>query len=229
MIYNRYEDKVSIARFGATLVRCANHLLLLGGITPDHITTEDEEVLSIDIAWDTSHAARIVTKRVIMNNLGPRPLLIGSSIYSIEENLIMMGGGAVCFSFGTFWNKGCFSLYLETNLGEDRGKRLCNNRNEVHPIIDLGHWVILQSIETMSRGALTTNLGCNKVIPNPKQVPKIASVPYTGLKSAADFSTIVTAAQPVILQELSIGNCTNMWTHDYLQDRIGSDRMVSTS
>jgi tRNA wybutosine-synthesizing protein 4 len=229
MIFNRHEDKVSIARFGATLVRCAGHLLLLGGVIPDDIITEDEEVLSIDIAWDTINAARIVTKRVVMNNPSPRPLLIGSSIYSIEENLIMMGGGAVCFSFGTYWNKGCFSLYLETNLGEDCDKRLCNNHNEIHPIIDLGHWVILQSIETVSRGALTTNLGSNELIPNTKQVPKIASVPYTRLKSATDFSTIVAAAQPVIIQELNIGNCTNIWTHDYLKNQIGSDRTVGTS
>lgn len=229
MIFDRFEDKLSIARFGATLVRCAGHLLLLGGVTPDHITAEDQEILSVDITQDTNDAARIVTRRVVMNEPGLRPLLIGSSIYSIAENLVIMGGGAVCFSFGTFWNKGCFSLYLETKLKEDRNKRFYDNDNEIHPIINLGHWVILQSIEMVSRSASTTNFGSNKLIPSTKQMPNITSIPYRRLKSAADFSTIVTDAQPVILQELSIGNCTRIWTHDYLKNKIGGDRTVGTS
>lgn len=78
----------------------------------------------------------------------------------------------------------------------------------------------------VSRGALNTTLGSNKLIANAKQVTKIASVPYMRLKSAADFPPIVTAAQPVILQELNIGKCTDLWTQDYLKNQIGSDRMV---
>ena len=218
------EDKASIARFGATMIRCAGHLLLLGGIASNQIVAKDEEVLTIHIDQDTSQTVRIATKSVLMNNLGPRPLLIGTSIYCIEENVLIMGGGAVCFSFGTFWNRSCFSLRLRKNLGEDR-----DNQNEIHPIPDLSKWGFLQTVEMVSRGDLIRSLGSNNIVPNAKEGLKTATVPYIRLKSAADFSTIVAAAKPVILQELDIGRCTAIWTCDYLKTQVGSDRMVGTT
>jgi tRNA wybutosine-synthesizing protein 4 len=36
----------------------------------------------------------------------PRPLMIGVTVANTGRSFVVMGGSAVCFSFGTFWNKG---------------------------------------------------------------------------------------------------------------------------
>src|SRR5436309_2075178 len=141
-----------MARFGATMVRCAGHTLLLGGIASDHIVTKDEEVSILDMVEDTSNQERLVAKWVTVDNPGPRPLLIGSSVSNMNENLIIMGGGAVCFSFGAFWNKGCFSLHLQIYARRDGIKNPCINREGNPSVINLSRWVYLQTLEMVSRG-----------------------------------------------------------------------------
>jgi tRNA wybutosine-synthesizing protein 4 len=36
----------------------------------------------------------------------PRPLMIGVTVANTGRSFVVTGGSAVCFSFGTFWNKG---------------------------------------------------------------------------------------------------------------------------
>jgi tRNA wybutosine-synthesizing protein 4 len=61
-------------------------------------------------------AEEIGSNSLVALQSSPRPLLIGSSIQYIGGKLLIMGGSAVCFSFGTYWNKGCFTLVC----GSDR-------------------------------------------------------------------------------------------------------------
>lgn len=85
----------SLGRFGASIIEHDNSLLLVGGIGRHALLTRRTEVLDL-------------TKRIAVSLRGsPRPLLVGCSITSAGEDLLALGGGATCFSFGTHWNSSC--------------------------------------------------------------------------------------------------------------------------
>jgi tRNA wybutosine-synthesizing protein 4 len=121
-----------------------------------------------------------------------------------------MGGSAVCFSFGTFWNRGCFTI------------------RDLHPTPIIG------AIESPKSPWKYLATGAAKIA----NAPKIPSGPHTAgysltevarvkIQSSEDFIRIAEANKPVIIEESSLGSCTEIWTADYLKQKIGSEREVS--
>lgn len=84
-----------LGRFGAQLVRTEHGILLVGGIAGGRILTRHDEILNM-------RSLRPFTVR------NARPLFIGASVQDVDGGLLLLGGGATCFSFGTYWSKSCF-------------------------------------------------------------------------------------------------------------------------
>lgn len=129
----------------------------------------------------------------------------------------MLGGGATCFSFGTYWNDSCV-LRLGAKGDE--------------PI----QWRLLPFPSAVKYGQTKTTNGRPQAPSNSTQQdrpklpptspkPKNTIIRRT-LESAADFELIRHEGLPVILTGLDLGPCTSRWDPDYLTTQIGPDRPV---
>ncbi|KAF2083381.1 LCM-domain-containing protein [Saccharata proteae CBS 121410] len=93
------------ARFGANLVRCGSGFLLIGGVAKDNLLHQDEEIMYLSLEAPVRTLQVDVSKVHVTSKDGSRPLFVGVGAAPISENEILItGGGAVCFSMGSFWN-----------------------------------------------------------------------------------------------------------------------------
>ncbi len=145
----------------------------------------------------------------------PRPLLVGVAVADTGDSLIVMGGSAVCFSFGTFWNKGCFTMRtLGRNL--DPNGRTSTTKTPSRP------WRYMRTLDM--------NPPVENASAHPTRVAdrQPSSITRARVASAEHFNQLLQAAQPVILEQVDIGSCTSKWTTKYLKEKVGRGREVSS-
>jgi tRNA wybutosine-synthesizing protein 4 len=178
----------------------------------DELLTSTNEICSFTAQRNISGIIYPTTLKLATSN--PRPLLIGVSVLSLEDSLIIMGGSAVCFSFGTFLNRGCFTIHgLHPSSSGD-----------------------LDAIEKprsswkyVSTGA-TTAVKTPKLSTGPRSANNcLIAVPRVRIQSSEEFNHIVAANKPVVLEGSSLGSCTEIWTPTYLKEKVGSEREVGYS
>ncbi len=194
-------------------------LLIVGGVARDLMLTADENIIILDVSMSGVDREKLLWNKVHFNGIFPQPLLIGSSVSCSDDTMVIMGGGAVCFSFGTFWNRGCFTLSLQMMPRNEHSER-----NE-YGSLALKTWRYLQTVESCASGKSADNGGGPSTL-NGKNAFDLVTIPKRKISSAYDFSTLVSLAKPVILEELDLGSCTTAWTSSYLQDHIGRDKKV---
>lgn len=79
-------------------------MVILGGVGCHGVVPKEDEILVCTF----ENAELRVSGRVTMHSTGentniPRPLIVGSSVaYLHTGQIIILGGGATCFSMGTF-------------------------------------------------------------------------------------------------------------------------------
>ncbi|GAB7338596.1 hypothetical protein MBLNU457_5333t2 [Dothideomycetes sp. NU457] len=189
-------------RFGATLVEHATsgRLLLIGGVKSRGLLTQHEEILDLG------------TNAGVKIQYDERPLLVGMSAVCATEpdgeptEMLVMGGGVTCFSFGTCWST---SYALS-------GKSLSEAVKQWHSLE--GPAPVVAS----SAPSLANRPTSSKTQP----MPEAASVQRCRLQSAAQFDDIRRKAEPVIIEGLHIGACNQKWTPEYLRQQVGADRQV---
>jgi tRNA wybutosine-synthesizing protein 4 len=87
-------------RFGASMVQSRWGILLIGGVGPRGPIPFSEEVLVL------RKYGRMDKFEKLFDAEEARPLLVGCGAVSVEGgNVLIVGGSAVCFSFGAFWNE----------------------------------------------------------------------------------------------------------------------------
>ena len=144
----------------------------------------------------------------------PRPLLIGVSVLSVRDSLVIMGGSAVCFSFGTFWNKGCFTINVVPTS---------TNGASITAGEPKSQWNY-----TATGASAGTNT--SKVYKGPESGNNYSgAILRVRIQSSEEFRCIIEENKPVILEGSNLGSCTEIWTPDYLKEKIGSNREVSRS
>ena len=195
-----------VGRFGASHNLLKGQLLLIGGISSSGCIQNSYEILSVDVSTfpdagatneDSLHVSRVDPHR---DANAPRPLLVGhASLACASSEVLIAGGGAVCFSFGTCWNSGLYILYeLKTSS--------CHE------------WSLLDnSLEPLSMqkpSAVNGSPGRRRLVER-LQVEK-----------EAKFLTIIKHTQPKILENLDFGPCRTLWTKEYLLSKIGTHRPV---
>jgi tRNA wybutosine-synthesizing protein 4 len=227
----------SHARFGASLVPFGNSLLLMGGISAKDILSLADEFLII------SAGGRMTVEKVTVN--GPPnmwPLLVGCNALPVsEDEVLVLGGGAVCFSMGSFWNQGCFSIAkseipdrLPWNVStcqpnpEDAGQ---GGPSKVTPLSKSkrkakGKGKGKGNPKAVGEVIGKTNTNSTSEPKAPTTGPTVSTVPRIQLQSAEDFARLVTDSKPAIIQGLDLGPCTTLWTLDYLKDTLGTEREI---
>jgi tRNA wybutosine-synthesizing protein 4 len=199
----------------------SGQILVAGGVARDLMLAPDEEIIILDFSKSETAQEKTRAFGVHFEGHFPRPLLVGCSIFCSGDILVLMGGGAVCFSFGTFWNTGCFTLSLQalTSIGyATQGNNGCER-----PTLET--WKFLQAIEMVPSGS-STHQAAVASISNGGGKLDLVSIQRTSLSNAVDFSAIVSHAQPVIIEGLDLGSCVETWTSSYLNDQIGRDKKV---
>jgi tRNA wybutosine-synthesizing protein 4 len=197
----------TLNRFGAALINIDDTLVLVGGVAKDHLLSQEQGI----IMWkrksyaDSNEPADIVVRTLELPKGIPQPLLVGHSVVMTGDDRVdILGGGATCFSFGTYWVRGCYTVYPDPS------------RNAMAPL------VFQRTVEILQETSSST---VRKSIPG-LAGPSITAVPRVNIESEVDFERIIREARPVILDKLELGSCVTKWSMDYLVDRIGGDRKV---
>lgn len=205
---DHFESHVGLARFGASVICHQDQTYVVGGIVKDEMLMSGNEICAFQ-----HHENEVTCSPLLLNRSCelPRPLLVGTTVVSTGHSLLIMGGSAVCFSFGTFWNRGCFELCPRSQMDKSSST--------------IKSWKCVRTVEAeVLHQSLT--------VPAPEisaepTTPKL--LPRTRVSSPEEFEKIVQTRSPVILEGLDIGPCTVKWTADYLKNQIGLDREVSYS
>ncbi|KAL2265589.1 hypothetical protein VTJ83DRAFT_6689 [Remersonia thermophila] len=212
-----------LKRFGATCFPLGNHeFVLLGGVTRDTIVGHQDEIIIFSVAGDEVRLVR----RLEWPAEIPRPLLAGHSAVILPDSnsVVIVGGGATCFSMGTHWNKGVYTIRLQDRLGVDGEKEAAPAVSAVSP-----RWVHQKTIDILpgekSFPPLPTT-AARTALADGGSSAEMTPIPRVKLDSADDFERILRADRPVVIEGLNLGSCVSAWTLDYLVDKVGADRKV---
>ncbi|KAI7583408.1 hypothetical protein KC343_g20011 [Hortaea werneckii] len=162
---------------------------------------------------------------------GKRPLFIGSSITDVDGGLIVLGGGATCFSFGTYWTKP--SILTDSPQASLKcGWHLLSTQKadmSLAPPIDEPK----SRASEVPRGPTNGNRVVSNVEPNGNtpasdglRLPDPSYIPRRSLAHGIDFERHVEEGKPVIFSDGDIGPCTELWNNQYLTETIGYHRKV---
>ena len=202
-----------LCRFGATLVQSLIGPLLIGGVTAKQLLPQEADILCLSnslLAIKDSEAPGCKFHSIKSLRHTRRPLLIGHSVYSSDNHVVITAGGAVCFSFGTYWNEGCQTLQSSEDLD---GEVWALIRDQRPPLPDLG------KLKHLSEGT-------NSKIGPPLSSKTPHAVPCMTVVSALSFERISNNSKPIIMTDLDLGICTTSWSMENLKRKIGEDRTV---
>ncbi|KAJ4352454.1 tRNA methyltransferase ppm2 [Didymosphaeria variabile] len=206
----------AFGRLGASLVPFGDRLLLIGGVSKQGILDLPQDFLAISHDATAGHTTYDVQIPALKLSQSMWPLLVGTSAAAVSDNeIILAGGGAVCFSMGSFWNTGHFSI--------TRGAE------EVRP------WTVAVSQSSQdskkddqqrSARADGKQAAKKKGKGNRPALPASTNITRIQIDSSEHFANVLAASKPVIIENLDIGACRDLWTLDYLKEKIGAEREV---
>lgn len=190
-----------VCRLGATVNHTSGQLMIVGGIIPRQIVPADKEIILLDVKNSTVSAIGLGR-----DFPGPRPLLCGHVSYVVEPgHMLILGGGAVCFSFGTFWTEGTWLLKPADSDMEN-----------------MWAW-IPENVHSEEKSKALPSSSHNGSLPNAEGIQK---VPKTQVDDPEKFQQILRDGKPVVIEGSDIGPCTDLWTKEYMTNAVGSDRKV---
>lgn len=138
---------------------------------------------------------------------GQRPLCVGNSIdqhdwrhLGSKTTRLSFGGGATCFSFGTYWNRSLVAFHPENVAYEVTNWQ---PRPEPRP-------ARVTYEEDSTPPAVVTQV---QIIEAPLPGPEL-------------FQHLLKDDKPVILRGCNLGPCTSLWTPEYLKSTLGDRQVV---
>ena len=203
----------SIYRFGACLTWSRAGLVLIGGVASQGIIPTHLNILGL-MHETTDHvdsgSLHLAPFLLVWDGDCSDLLLIGHSVGGGPDFLAIAGGGAVCFSFGTYWNKAISSL----QFGDAQNQNIwrCNSQSDPEP-------GVTRRMALPNSGTLS-----EKVVHQQEGGPR--SVPTIRLESSIQLERIVRHSKPVVFDGLDLGPCITEWTLESLKAKIGRDRSV---
>ncbi|SZF05396.1 unnamed protein product [Blumeria hordei] len=195
LFFCKMEKNPKLSRFGASIVIHHGQIYLLGGIVQGQLLSCEDEIIRLQVEKDYLISPCTILQK---SQLNPWPMLIGSSAFSTGNSMVILGGSAVCFSFGTFSNKSCFTLSPAS-------------------VADPEQWRFLHKIDVKNSSKST-------ISQKTMRHRGLMKISRTKIQSKTHFEEIISVGKPVILEGLDIGSCTSKWTTEYLTCAIGEER-----
>ena len=129
-----------------------------------------------------------------------------------DGSFAIVGGGATCFSMGTFWNKGAYTIRIPIH---DQGEPLTSPAGS--------RWIHEKTVDIIP--GESTPPKATKAQDSGESAP-ITSIRRLRLETDDDFFKVVREGRPVVIEGLDLGNCVSAWSPDYLVEKVGADRQV---
>ncbi|KAF9870544.1 putative leucine carboxyl methyltransferase [Colletotrichum karsti] len=200
-----------LSRFGSTATLVKGYVLIFGGVVKDVQLPAADDILVLKVAH---RDVEIVAKVDGISSAGIlRPFLVGSSVVSYGDgNIAIVGGGATCFSMGTCWTPGSYSLTFEADrLWE-------HNKSPLYPHA-LPPVKYLETVEiTRTDAKQNTELSAPATL---------QPIPRVKIESKEQFQSVLDEGNPVVIVGSDIGCCKSTWSPEYLVDSVGPHREVS--
>ena len=203
---------------------------LLGGVTKDHLLPGSDEIIQFgleianDNLWQITHVSRLVGEAMLKGTGIHRPLLIGASVETTRDGqVVILGGGATCFSMGTFWNTSASSFSIGPHNDIETEAPTATSSTAIK-------WELCKTVNMSSFPTASSRARQGQQLSNglsgdgPQRETK--AIPRVTLSSAEDFARILQDGQPAILTGLNIGTCVSAWNLDYIVDKVGADHKV---
>ncbi|KAI0441478.1 leucine carboxyl methyltransferase [Xylaria telfairii] len=207
------DTELLICRFGATALLLEDkYIMVVGGIQHDGVVPRVDELLVINTSGSRIHIISCCSVASSDESSDiPRPLLVGTSVSLANHQLLVMGGGATCFSMGTYWNEGCYAVNLGTLLGDSP------------PTTSRGPLRFQKLIEVIDQSQPAKNFRDGNLRP---QRATISGIPRIRVSTEDDFEKVLRAGKPTIIEGGDLGTCIQKWTGGYLIEKVGPQRKV---
>lgn len=204
-------------RFGAQLVK-VNHteVLLIGGVSGGSLMRKHETIVTIDVEKEMR-----VTGNCGLSMEFP-PLLVGFSSGVIEGEAVIVGGGAVCFSFGAEWNQHILAITRDTEDSEPSKILVTEEDKRTRSPYAIP---TVEHTEPESTG-LQLKEATASAINSTNQATSVKEIPRVRITSEEDFAALMAKGEPAILDGLEFGSCVEKWNWEYLKDQVGRDRQI---
>jgi tRNA wybutosine-synthesizing protein 4 len=124
------------------------------------------------------------------------------AVYEKTGDVVIFGGGGVCFSFGAFWNERIFQLHFPMNTAE---------RTITWKLVEQA------SVKVSAPKAYCTSTDRNSFSQPIRRVQ---------IKSPDDWHQIVERSEVCILEGVDFGSCIDTWTSKSLKEKVGAEKQV---
>lgn len=203
-----------LSLFGANTVEHGNFTTVCGGMGWDSST----DGCSVTLFSATENGFGVVGLTLIKQDKSTSPFMIGSSAIAGGNKLIVFGGGATCFSMGTFWDTGVYTAQLPNMDPSSQS----NTRNEAE---DLPSITFIESRRVVGS---TPSQSDSTLLADAKAKASITAIHRKSVTSGEDFQQILRDGKPVVLESLNLGRCLQDWTPNHMVDRVGGEKQVVT-
>ncbi|OAA44357.1 Leucine carboxyl methyltransferase family [Metarhizium rileyi] len=191
-----------LAVFGARIVDLKSQTLVCGGVGSSSRSL-GQSIIAVHMTDTGPYATSKVETCPSGKSL---PFMVGSAILQAEDGIVVFGGGATCFSMGTYWETGVFRLTLS---------RGCETLGQHLPRVQL---LGSQRVVSSTRHRLRQDSNSAKAT--------MTRISRVRLQTTAQFEDILRTGLPVVISDANFGDCVQKWTPPYLIDRIGYDTKV---
>ncbi|OAP57955.1 hypothetical protein AYL99_07045 [Fonsecaea erecta] len=195
------------ARFGASYGFVQDYLLIIGGIGRLGCIPKTYEILSLTGTFSTWHdeskepSFRVAAVEAMCLQDCPRPFLIGHSTLRTRTGMyVILGGGADCFNYGEYFNKGIWVLYeKEAGLAAD--------------------WVTVPS-----KASKYPPANSDSSFTAVDRCPEGVLIAPALMADPEDFHAAVRVSRPLLMRGLDLGPC-QMHSVDFLKTAILQNTM----
>lgn len=202
--YDQYSWVLSV--FGAQTADIESLSFVCGGVGQD--PSAQGQSMACLAMKDKALEASIVD---LEESAGQLPFMIGSATVSFGSQLIVVGGGATCFSMGTFWDNGVYKIDL------------ANAASRIIPNLLRHDGSVTIKYQDSPKLTQPTAGGDQ---PGPQSNVSITEIPRVKLQSKSDFEKLVQNRKPVIIEGLNLGSCVGKWNTEYMVQSVGKAKEV---
>ncbi|KAG5927081.1 hypothetical protein E4U42_002604 [Claviceps africana] len=199
-----------LSLFGAKSIDFGPCTLVCGGVG-ERQDADGHTIIAIDMISQGSYAASKLCRR---SNDEVMPLMIGSSMLRVDDDIVVLGGGATCFSMGTCWHGGASTISIY------------NKPTKWAKTWPSAGYCSLQPRFIGSRKFLGSNHRSLQRKGSNVAEASVTTIARKKLETRQQFRDILQNAVPVVIEEAAFGDCVKKWTASYLIDRVGHDTPV---
>ncbi|CAJ0550490.1 Ff.00g104200.m01.CDS01 [Fusarium sp. VM40] len=202
--FDRYSWAFSV--FGAQTAEANSSTFVCGGVGQDP-SLQGQSITCVSLRNGNLEVAALH----LGENVGHLPFMVGAAAVSLSSQLVVIGGGATCFSMGTFWDTGIYKI----EFGEASSKAYAESLINKNPVA-----ISYQDSPKLTHP--TTNTGQ----PSQRHKPSVRSIPRVKIQTKSDFAELVQNRKPVIIEGLDLGGCVDKWNPEYMVQSVGERKEV---